>query len=226
MAAKSKIGSNRTPLGIDAAQGSRVGRGRTDASTTPLAVRTQGVALSAAVEEHIQTKLGARLGKYAVHIERVTARFEDINGPRGGIDTECRIKVVLESRPTILVSARGRDARRAFDAVIASLTRAVGSDLERAGHSERGSGARAARASSAKAASVKSASGKPTPSTAAAEPEPDAEPSAPKRPSRISTRKDQKGKRSGVGLQRRAQARTVSSKSKARAAAARGRGTG
>lgn len=214
MAAKSKIGGSRkAPLGSDSPRATREGRGRTDAAATPLAVHTQGVPIHAPLEKYLHAKLGARLGKYTSHIERVTARFEDINGPRGGIDTECRIKVVLVSRPTILVSARGRNARRAFDAVLESVTRAVGRDLDRAGFSERGSAARAAK------------SGAEKPAKRAARAEPEEEPRAPWRPSRRSTRGTPEGIRSGIGLQKRAQARTVSGKSKAQAAAARGRGT-
>ncbi len=219
MAAKSKIvGSRKAPLGSTPPRATKLTRGRTDASATPLEVHTHGVAILPALEKYLHAKLGARLGKYAVHIERVTARFEDLNGPRGGIDKECRIQVALVSRPTILVSARGRDARRAFDAVLTSLTRAVGRDLERAGFSERGSVAGAAKAAAAKSAEAKSA-----PSAASAEPE--AEPRGPKRPSRRSTRGSPDGMRSGIGLQKRALTRTVSGKSKAQAAAARGRGT-
>lgn len=211
MAAKSKIvGSRKAPLGSTPPRATKLTRGRTDASATPLEVHTQGVAILPALEKYLHAKLGARLGKYAVHIERVSARFVDINGPRGGIDTECRIQVMLVSRPTILVSARGRDARRAFDAVLQSLTRAVGRDLDRAGFSERGSVAGAA----------KSAAKEVEPSPAEAEPE-----SKPKRPSRRSTRGSPDGMRSGIGLQKRALTRTVSGKSKAQAAAARGRGT-
>lgn len=211
MAAKSKVGGSRkAPLGSDSPRATREGRGRTDAATTPLAVHTQGVPIHAPLEKYLHAKLGARLGKYTSHIERVTARFVDINGPRGGIDTECRIQVVLVSRPTILVTSRGRDARRAFDAVLQSLTRAVGRDLERAGFSERGSAARAA----------KSGAEKPAKRAEAEE-----EPRAPWRPSRRSTRGTPEGIRSGIGLQKRAQARTVSGKAKAQAAAARGRGT-
>ncbi|MCY2961975.1 MAG: HPF/RaiA family ribosome-associated protein [Planctomycetota bacterium] len=212
MAAKSKvIGSRKAPLGSGSPRATRAGRGRTDAAATPLAIHTQGVAIHPPLEKYLHAKLGARLGKYAIHIERVTARFEDFNGPRGGIDTECRIKVVLESRPTIQVSARGRDARRAFDAVLGSLTRAVGRDLERAGFSERGS--------------VKAAAKKPAEHAESAEPETETEASGPKRPSRRSTRGSPDGMRSGVGLQKRALTRTISGQSKARAAAARGRGT-
>lgn len=214
MAAKSKVvGSRKAPLGSGSPRATKVGRGRTDASTTPLAIHTQGVAIRAPLETYIHAKLGARLGKHALHIERVTARFDDINGPRGGIDTECRIKVVLVSRPTIQVSARGRDARRAFDAVLASLTRAVGRDLERAGFTERGSAKQRAKA------------GAEQPAPAAASAEPEAEAGGPRRPSRRSTRGSPDGMRSGVGLQKRALTRAVSGQSKARAAAARGRGT-
>jgi len=214
MAAKSKVGSQRAPLGVDAAQGSRVGRGRTKAGTTPLAVHTQGVVLPAALEQHIRAKLGTRLAKYAVHIERVTARFEDMNGPRGGIDTECRVQVALVSRPTIVVHERARDARRAFDGLIDSLTRAVGRDLERAGFSERGSAVRRTKADDA--APVRAAKAKKTDAE---------EPRRAPKPSRISTRgSSPDGLRSGIGLAKRAQARTISPESKAAKAAVNRRG--
>ncbi len=212
MAAKSKVGSRRAPLGIDAAQGTPVGRGSTEAGTTPLAVHTQGVEIPAALEKHIRAKLGTRLAKYAVHIERVTARFEDMNGPRGGIDTECRVQVALVSRPTIVVHERARDARRAFDGVIDSLTRAVGRDLERAGFSERG-GAR--RAKAADAAPTRAAKAKKT------EVE---EPRRTPKPARRSTRGSPDGLRSGIGLAKRAKARTLSPESKAAKAAVNRRG--
>jgi ribosome-associated translation inhibitor RaiA len=212
-----KTSSNRTrrdPLGSDAAQGPRAGRGRTDAPTTPLAVRTQGFELPPAVEAHIHAKLGARLGKYANHIERVTARFEDVNGPRGGIDTECRLKVVLVSRPTILVSARGRDARRAFDALLDSATRAVGRDLDRAGFHERGGSSKRAT--------------DPAAAPRALEPDDAGEGAAahrPPKPSRRSTRKSPAGMRSGTGLEKKALARALSPTARARRAQAARRGT-
>jgi len=213
MAAKSKVGSQRSPLGVDAEQGPRVGRGRTEVATTPLAVRTQGVELPAGLEEHIRAKFGARLAKYAIHIERVTARFEDMNGPRGGIDTECRVQVALVSRPTIVVSARARDARRAFDGVLDSVTRAVGRDLDRAGFTERGGAAR--RTKTAELAPARAAKSKKMDAE---------EPIRPPKPSRRSTRGSPDGLRSGIGLAKRAQARTISPESKAAKAAVNRRG--
>jgi ribosome-associated translation inhibitor RaiA len=115
--------------------GSAKDLGRTDAADTPLEVHTQGLKVRDALVDHVQEKLGARLGKYALHIDRVTVRFEDLNGPRGGVDTECRVQVMIPSRPTIVVTERATDAWRAFDGVCKSLTRAVKRDLDRSGHS-------------------------------------------------------------------------------------------
>ncbi|MBL8861621.1 MAG: HPF/RaiA family ribosome-associated protein [Planctomycetes bacterium] len=214
MASKTNAsGSKRAPLGTAAPRATKIGRGRTDAAATPLSIRTQGVTIPAALGEHLHAKLGARLGKFAQHVERVTVRFEDINGPRGGIDTECRVKVALVARPSLVVSARERDARRAFDAVCDSLTRAVRRELERAGFAD-GRGSKGQRGAPARALDL------PAP-----EAEAGAESAGPKRPSRISTRKSPDGLRSGIGFARRAQARATAPKSKARAAAARGRGT-
>ena len=81
-------------------------------------------------------KLGAKLGAFALHIERVAVRFRDINGPRGGEDIECRIQVVLGGRPDVVVSHLASDARRAFEGANKSVAQAVKRDLERAGYSQ------------------------------------------------------------------------------------------
>lgn len=41
----------------------------------------------------IRRRLGMKLGKLAWSIERVTVRARDGNGPRGGVDQECTVKV-------------------------------------------------------------------------------------------------------------------------------------
>ena len=58
-------------------------------------MRVFGVELDDNDHALVRRQLGMKLGKFGQAIERVSVRVEDVNGLRGGVDTECRIKVVL-----------------------------------------------------------------------------------------------------------------------------------
>lgn len=92
---------------------------------TPLHVRAQGVGIDAQTKAWIEDRAARRLGRYAPRIERLTFRFVDINGPRGGKDTSCRGRALLFGLPTVVVEKRARNARAAFDLTSSQLARAV-----------------------------------------------------------------------------------------------------
>jgi hypothetical protein len=50
----------------------------------------------------IRRRLDRKLRKFARSIERVSVRLKDVNGPRGGVDHVCRIKVVLRNLSSIV----------------------------------------------------------------------------------------------------------------------------
>jgi ribosome-associated translation inhibitor RaiA len=108
--------------------------GRTATEATPLHVRATGVELDAATRSHVDARTSRQLGKFASHIERVSVRFEDVNGPRGGKDTVCRIKVVLSGLPSVITEERGKTPRAAFDLVALATARAVRKAVGRVGH--------------------------------------------------------------------------------------------
>lgn len=114
-----------------APRGRKRSAGATAAEKTPLAIRTQGVTISEETDRMIRTRLGSGLGRYADRIERLTVRFEDVNGPKGGVDILCRAKVVLSSLPSVIVEERGETDREAFARMARSLTRAVRKTLDR-----------------------------------------------------------------------------------------------
>ncbi len=99
--------------------------GRTAAARTPLAVRTTGVEIGPDVREYVRERLGRRLGKFATHIERVSVRLEDVNGPRGGVDTACRIKVVLSGLESVVAQEVAAALREAIDRASHVAERAV-----------------------------------------------------------------------------------------------------
>ncbi len=107
--------------------------GRGEVWQTPLHVRTIGTSGHEGLGDHVRAKLGRKLGKFATSIERVSVRFEDINGPRGGVDTRSRIKVVMSDAPSVVVESLGVDATHAFDTASSTAERAVRRSLGRAG---------------------------------------------------------------------------------------------
>ena len=78
-----------------------------------IAIRSR-VEQPAGMEDWIRAQMGSKLDHESTLIERGTVRFEDINGPRGGIDTLCRIKLVIRRRPSVQVEEQAEDARAAF----------------------------------------------------------------------------------------------------------------
>ena len=64
-------------------------------------------------------------------VERVTVRFEDLNGPKGGVDTACRIQLKLSAQPTLVVEARAEGVAPAFRLALPRLVAALDRQLSR-----------------------------------------------------------------------------------------------
>ena len=105
--------------------------GRTSASSTPANIRVDGVAMDENDRAYIRRRLGEKLGRYASAIERVTVRVRDINGPRGGVDLLCRIKVVLSGLPSVVVEHEAALLRPALTRALRTVERTVRQTLQR-----------------------------------------------------------------------------------------------
>jgi ribosome-associated translation inhibitor RaiA len=99
-------------------------QGRARQAGTPVAVRSR-VALPDGTEDWIRAQLGRKLDHASTLIERGTVRFDDVNGPRGGIDIMCRIKLVVSGRPSVIAEERAVDARTAFGRALPKLAQAL-----------------------------------------------------------------------------------------------------
>jgi hypothetical protein len=111
--------------------------GMTKIGATPLSVRPGPVEVAPELRIRIHRDLARRIERYAQNVTRVTVRFNDINGPRGGIDTVCHIKLSVKGAGHIVVEARGADADEAFRVASAQAKTALGRVLERKGPANR-----------------------------------------------------------------------------------------
>ena len=89
------------------------------------------IPLTPSFEERVRTQLAHHLGHDAGSIQRGTVRFEDVNGPKGGLDKLCRIKLVIGGRPTVIAEKRDATPGRAFAAALQSVGVAIARDHDR-----------------------------------------------------------------------------------------------
>ena len=97
----------------------------------PANIRVDGLRLNERDREHMRRRLGEKLGRHAKSVDRVTVRLRDVNGPRGGVDVQCRIKVVLNGLPSVVVEQRATAFRLAFTEALAGAERTVRRALQR-----------------------------------------------------------------------------------------------
>ena len=97
----------------------------------PAHIRVIGAEIADTDRDHISRKLGMKLGKFASSIERVTVRLTDANGPKGGRDQVCNIKVVLSGLPSVVVEERDSRFQRAVSRAINSTALAVRRTVQR-----------------------------------------------------------------------------------------------
>ena len=105
--------------------------GSTESPQIPAHIRAAQGELGSSDRDYIRRKLGTRLGKFASSIERVSVRTEDVNGPRGGVDQLCRIKVVLRGLPSVVFESRDASLNAAVDGALSGVERTVRRTLAR-----------------------------------------------------------------------------------------------
>ncbi len=97
----------------------------------PAYIRAEQGDLGRLERDYIRRKLGTRLGKFSRSILRISVRTDDVNGPRGGVDRLCRIKVVLRGLPTQVFESRAASLDAAVDGALAGIERTVRRTLQR-----------------------------------------------------------------------------------------------
>jgi ribosome-associated translation inhibitor RaiA len=117
--------SHRAPLPARIPRPVKRESGRTDMLLTPAHVRLIGVELDDDERAYIRRKLGMKLGKFATSIERISVRVTDMNGPRGGVDQVCNVKVVLSGLPSVVIERRHAALNAAIDVALHATEQAV-----------------------------------------------------------------------------------------------------
>ncbi len=123
--------NRRAPLAGRLPRPAKRARNRYDVSQIPAFVRAEGAPVEAEDRAYLRCKLGAKLGKFARAVERVSVRIRDVNGPRGGVDKRCTIKVTLAGLPSVVVEERRASLQAAMDGAMRRAETAVKRSMKR-----------------------------------------------------------------------------------------------
>ena len=96
-----------------------------------LSVVDRNSLLSNELHELLERRLSFALSRFDSRIMRVTATFEDVNGPRGGTDKLCRITVKLVRSPDVVVSDQDSDLGKCIAHASDRAGRAVARSIDR-----------------------------------------------------------------------------------------------
>jgi ribosomal subunit interface protein len=90
--------------------------GKTTAEN-PMRINIQAhrFSVTEALRSHIERRLFSALNICDEQIQRVDIRLSDVNGPRGGADKCCRVRVVLSGLPDVVVDDFDADMYAAID---------------------------------------------------------------------------------------------------------------
>src|SRR5262245_19479698 len=93
--------------------------GRTQEPPVHAHIRALGIYINQNTRTSIQQKTDRKFRKFAKSIERMSVRLKDVNGPRGGVDHVCRIKVVLRDLPSVVYEKQDASTDAAFGGALA-----------------------------------------------------------------------------------------------------------
>lgn len=115
----------RAPMAVTSARAVKRTGARTFPAGIPAFIRATGAGVDAGDKAYLRRKPGRRLRKFASQVQRVSVRLDDVNGPRGGVDQRCRIKVTLRDQPSVMVERLEPSLHAAMDRSLSIVGTAV-----------------------------------------------------------------------------------------------------
>jgi len=96
-----------------------------------ISIVDRNVDLTAKQKELVDRQIEYSFDRFETQIRAVEVVLNDVNGPKGGSDIQCRVRLMLHSKGEVLVEGREVSAEAAVSSVIDRASIAVGRRVER-----------------------------------------------------------------------------------------------
>jgi len=96
-----------------------------------ISIVDRNVDLTAKQKDLVDRQIGYSFDRFESHIRSVEVLLNDVNGPKGGSDIQCRVRLLLHSKGEVLVEGRDDSVESAVAGVIDRASIAVARRVER-----------------------------------------------------------------------------------------------
>ncbi|MCS7304441.1 MAG: HPF/RaiA family ribosome-associated protein [Thermoguttaceae bacterium] len=94
-------------------------------------VSAKNFKVSETIREHIDRRLAFALDRFQREVERIDVSLADLNGPKGGLDKQCRMVAKLRSDGTVVIEDQDMDFFAVIDRAADRLGHAIQRVIER-----------------------------------------------------------------------------------------------
>lgn len=95
-------------------------------------IQARGFALTQGLRAHVDRRLQFALSRFQDRLGRITVHLSDVNGPRGGVDKLCQLRLCVQGLPQIVVKDTEADLYIAVDRAAERAGRLLRCQLRRA----------------------------------------------------------------------------------------------
>ncbi len=95
-------------------------------------IQARGFALTQGLRAHVERRLQFALNRFQDRLGRINVHLSDVNGPRGGVDKLCQLRLCVQGLPQIVVRDTEADLYIAVDRATERAGRLLRSQLRRA----------------------------------------------------------------------------------------------
>ncbi len=94
-------------------------------------MHSRGITLPEELKEYTSSKIRLTLGRYFDKIQRADIYLTDVNGPKGGEDMMCKVKVAISGQPPVVVQETNQTLRESINACAHRVKRTLGRRFKR-----------------------------------------------------------------------------------------------
>jgi putative sigma-54 modulation protein len=96
-----------------------------------LEIRGQNVRVGNELHDHVERQMNFALGQFESWLSGVSVQLEDVNGPKGGIDKQCRVLANIKGGKTVKIEDVDEDFIVAVNRAADRLGHAISREVEK-----------------------------------------------------------------------------------------------